>query len=391
MLGFLISLDILARPNPRLLYRPLALGPAPGNYEVKLNGSLFQTSGHFEHDGTSSPLEEDYAFSRFDGELSLGYALSRRLSWEGGFRFRQNSSNQLQGDEISTVTNSGLESYYLKGRLSVPSSKSLIYAFTLQARQSSAENTDYNTILEVPTDQIILGDGGTEFSLGLNLSYLRTKKHILNTQVFLRKPGNNLSSEMPYLVTSDWTHRPWMFSLGVEGIFSLKGDEFSDVPEQKPSQATGSTHLYNSINREYFAPRAGIYYAFNNLRLGFEISPVLFGVSTDQGTRFGINLLWSGNKRLREKRKIKRFKEYSIEARVVKASARGKFVLINKGLSSDIEKGMKFDIFENNDSGKNVLIAEGIVYKTSGNKAVIKLTRKMKRKKIKKGFVARSR
>ena len=368
----------------------MAIGPALGNYEIKFHGDLFQTSGHFEHDGTSSPPEEDEAFSRFDGELSLGYALSRKLSWEAGLRFRQNSSNYLQGNEISTATNSGLESYYLKGRLSVPSSKSLIYALILQARQSNEENKNYNSLAEIPTDEIILGDGGTEFSLGLTLSYLRTKKHILNTQVLLRRPGNNLSNEMPYLVTSDWTHRPWVFSLGAEGIFSLKSDEFSNNPEQKPFQATGSTHLYNSINREYFAPRAGIYYAFNNLRLGFEIAPVLFGVSTDKGTRFGINLLWSGNKRLREKRKINRFKEYSIEANIVKVSARGKFVLIDKGLSSDIEKGMKFDIFENNDSGKNILIAEGIVYKSSGNKAVIKLTRKMKRRRIKKGFAARA-
>ena len=390
-MGFLISLNILARPNPRLIYRPLALGPAPGNYEIKFNGDLFQTSGHFDNDGTSTPLEENEAFSQFNGELSLGYALSRRLSWEGGLRLRQNASNYLQENEISTVTNSGLESYYLKGRLSIPSSKSLIYALTLQVRQSNEENRNYNNRAEIPADQIILGDGGTEFSLGLNLSYLRTKKHILNTQVLLRRPGNNLSSEMPYLVTSDWTHRPWVLSLGVEGIFSLKNDEFSNSPEQKPFQATGSTYLYNSINREYFAPRAGVYYAFNNLRLGFEVAPVLFGVSTDKGTRFGVNLLWSGNKRLREKRKIKRFKEYSIEANVVKVSARGKFILIDKGLSSDIEKGMKFDIFANNDSGKNVLIAEGIVYKSSGNKAVIKLTRKMKRIRIKKGFAARAR
>ncbi len=382
--------NISARPIYNLFYRPLALGPIAGNYEIEFDGNFFQTSGHFENDGTASTLEEGEEFSRLQGQTSLRYALSDNLSWEGGLRFRQNSSNNLRENEVNTVTNSGMESYYLKGRYSTFNKKNLIYALTLQIRQSGEENSNYNNSSEIPNDQIVLSDGGTELSLGLDLSYLRSKKHTLNSQIAFRRPGNGLSSEMPYLVTSDWIFRQWIFSLGVEGIFSLKGDTYSDDPTQKPLQATGNTNLYNSINREYLSPRSGIYYAAKNWKLGFEIAQTMRGISTDQGTRFGVNLVWSNNKQTRDKQKINRFKEYSIEANITKVSARGKFVLINKGLSSDIEKGMRFDIYGTDDSGKNVLIAEGIVYKSSGNKAVIKLIRKIKRMRIQKGFIART-
>ncbi len=381
--------DVLAKQKYPHLYRPLALGPRLKAYEVELKGTYFITSNYFDNDGINVSMDEGTGFSRWDGDISLRYGFSRQLKWEAGLRFRQNQSMHLVGSEITTVTAAGLESYSLGAQYSMKSSQNLVYALMLQARQTSYDNKDYNTATEVPQDEIVLGDSGTELSLGLGLSYQWTPTTTLDSWVAFRQPGNSLSYEVPYLAKATWVWTRLAVYLGVDGIYSLKNDEFSDVPEQKPGQARGATYLYNSLNREYLAPHAGFYYAFSNWRLGLEVAQVTYGVSTDGGTRVSMNLLWGSQGVSRNKQKVEKFKEYNIEATVIKVSPRGKFIQIDKGISSDIEKGMKFDVFKTDFFGGNTLIAEGIVYEAGGSKAIIKLTRKIREMKIKKGFVVR--
>ncbi len=83
------------------------------------------------------------------------------------------------------------------------------------------------------------------------------------------------------------------------------------------------------------------------------------------------------------------FKEYVVDGSVLKVSARGNFIRIDQGLSTDVEKGMKFDIYQTDYFGGNVLVASGIAYEVGADWSIIKLVKKYKEIEIKPGFAAR--
>ena len=87
--------------------------------------------------------------------------------------------------------------------------------------------------------------------------------------------------------------------------------------------------------------------------------------------------------------KIDAFKEYHVDGSVLKVSARGNFIRIDQGLSTDVEKGMKFDIYQTDYFGGNVLVASGVAYDVGADWSVIKLLKKYKEIEIKPGFAAR--
>jgi hypothetical protein len=87
--------------------------------------------------------------------------------------------------------------------------------------------------------------------------------------------------------------------------------------------------------------------------------------------------------------KIDSFKEYQIEGSVLKVSARANFIKIDQGLSTDVEKGMLFDIYQTDYFGGNVLVASGYIQEVGSDWSVIKLTKKYSDIQIKPGFAAR--
>jgi len=90
-----------------------------------------------------------------------------------------------------------------------------------------------------------------------------------------------------------------------------------------------------------------------------------------------------------ESLKVESFKEYHIDGSVLKVSARGNFIKIDQGLSTDVEKGAKFDIYQTDYFGGNLLVASGVVFEVGSDWSVIKLTKKYKDIEIKPGFAAR--
>ena len=87
--------------------------------------------------------------------------------------------------------------------------------------------------------------------------------------------------------------------------------------------------------------------------------------------------------------KIDSFKEYIVDGSVLKVSARGNFIRVDQGLSTDVEKGMKFDIYQTDYFGGNVLVGSGIVFDVGVDWSVIKLTKRYNQIVIKPGFAAR--
>ena len=149
--------------------------------------------------------------------------------------------------------------------------------------------------------------------------------------------------------------------------------------------------MYNSINRTIISPRVQVGWAIGSWRVDLYGSQVVAGKSTDKGTRLGIQLVkMSAPKKNPNSKTKESFKEYSIEATVLKVSPKGRFVQIEQGVSQDIEKGMRFDFYETDFFGGNELIATGIVYETSLNRSIVKIVKKYAKKTIHKGFTARA-
>jgi hypothetical protein len=220
---------------------------------------------------------------------------------------------------------------------------------------------------------------------------MRTKDHYLNAAGGYHQPANELSAELPWDVNTVWTWERFALELGAEGVYSFGADEFSETPTLKKPQGRGPSALYNSINRQWMAPKAAVYYAWGSWRLGFQMMSRISGVSTDKGTEFMVSLLKASKrgKTVTEK-KQESFKEYRIESTVLKVSPRGRFVRIDQGLSQDIEKGMKFDIYQTDFFGGNELVATAIAFEVGLQKSILKIVKFYSSKRVKKGFVARA-
>jgi hypothetical protein len=199
-----------------------------------------------------------------------------------------------------------------------------------------------------------------------------------------------LSNEIAYQVEAMVPFNNFALGGGVEGIYSLESDEFSEVPNQKPALATGVTNLFNSINRTRMLPYAKAIYRFEEWSVYAKAGVVASGSSTDEGNLLAGGLTWNFGGVDPKSAHIQRFKEYNIEASVLQVSPRGKFLKIDKGMAQDINKGQRFDIYETDYFGGNKLVATGIIFKVSSDQSIIKLDRIMSNKKVEAGFTARA-
>ena len=240
----------------------------------------------------------------------------------------------------------------------------------------------------MPDDTLVLGDSGSEYGADLYMTYLQSPWK-LDGKIGYSSPANFLSSEINYKLEIMHSFSKLALFGGVEGIYSLKQDEFSEEPGKKAVQKTGGTKLFNSINREYVAPYIGANYSFDKFIIGLQGKTILSGISTDKGNAISLSIGWNSDGITPESVKIGSFKEYQIDGSVLKVSAKKNFVRIDQGISTDVEKGMKFDIYQTDYFGGNVLVASGVVYQVGPDWSVIKLLKKYKAVEIKPGFAAR--
>lgn len=358
-------------------------------YQMGISGDYFRTSKRVDDKGTKIPYQDDESFTRTQGEFFGQYGLTDNLQIGGGVRFRQNQSKAFNSATslVEDESSSGVESTYL----------SLIFAFKPVDRwQYTAEGlfrfrpftNDESTTTS--RGNLILGDDGNEYQLGLGLTYNFPGLNYFTARGGYRNPGQDLSTEIYWQVEGALTWKQVALVAGVDGTSSMKNGAFEDDPTQRPNFYTGSTNLYNSINREYIAPYVGLNFALGNTwRMELRGSQVVSGKSTDLGTSFGASLIRrvDTNKLARVDR---RFKDYDFEANITKISPKKEFVVIDKGLSQNVEKGLKIDFYEFDYFGGNVLIAAGVVIQAKSEISVVKITQRYNSKKeLKEGVVAR--
>lgn len=358
-------------------------------YQLGVSGDYFKTSKRIDRNGEDVPFEDGESFSRIQGQVFGAYGLTENLQIGGGARFRQNASTLLNTStsETETDTSTGIESTFANFVFAFKPVDRLRYTLEGQFRYRPYTNEETDTSGQ---GSLVLGDNGTEYSGGLGLTYASKTNNFLTGRIGFRNLGSDLSQEIYWQVEGAlaWTYVALV--AGVNGVSSMKNDPYTDDPENKPGYNTGSTALYNSINREFIAPYAGINFALGKQwRLELQGSQVVSGTSTDLGTSFGISLI----RRVDIKntgRTDKQFKEYDFEASVTKVSPKKGYVVIDKGISDDIQRGLKIDFYEFDYVGGNILLARGTVIKAKADSSIIKITHLYNTKKqLKEGTVAR--
>lgn len=356
-------------------------------YSFRVRFSQWTSRSRFDLDGIEETLPTGESFQKRDMDFVSMYGMNRMLTVGVGGRWRQNTSESNDQD----FSKSGLESLY--GVLNYqfePPSKRWRFSISGEFRQTLYTNPTYGNDSQIPvSEDLVLGDSGTEYKAIGHLTYENTTNHYLYFWGGYVQPANDLSAEIEYGIESAYPYEDWMFSFGFKGIYSLNFDQYESDPDAKPAQQTGSTNLFNSINRSSIQPFVTVGRGFRNWNLIFEGSQVTDGFSTDKGYEFGVNLNMRIPGKTTTQIKINKFKEYLVEASIIKASPRGKFFKIDKGLAHDIENGMRFDIFKADYFGGNILVASGVVFEIGGDWAIIRLNQVYRKMEIRPGFVAR--
>jgi len=351
---------------------------------VELETFLFQSIGQYDTAGTETSLEDGTGFSLIDVNLAVRYGLAKNLELGalGRFRTLRSAVNDV------TLSNSGPESLGIIVKYSLPKINNTFYAIGLHYRQTLHTSASFDSSVQIPAETLILGDSGSEYGVDLFVTnYSSSLKW--DFKLGYSSPANDLSSEIHYQAQMIYHLSKVGLFIGTEGISSLKKDEYTNLPSLKPYQATGAAKLFNSINRENISPYLGINFSYDQMLFSLKGQTVISGKSTDKGNSISLNFSWSSRGLTDESLKIESFKEYIVDGSVLKVSARGNFIRIDQGLSTDVEKGMKFDVYQTDYFGGNVLVASGVIFDVGVDWSVIKLTKRYNEIEIKPGFAAR--
>jgi len=358
-------------------------------YELKYNLRYFSQAARFDMDGNELENTDENTFSLMDHDFEVSYGLGNSLELKGLFRARAVSGTKLVSNETVEANEMGPESIGGEILYSFKPIKNWKYGVSLFYRQ-----TLYTVEKGLPgsfNDKTVLtlGDDGSEYGGGFFFSN-GSKDWIMDGELQAVSPSNNLSREVRYRLGVNYKTISWAFISGIEGVYAIGDDEFTDSPTTKPiSAASNYTSLFDSINRQFVKPYVGINYAFKSFMVGLRGQTTMNPVSTDSGTEVLLTISTQSMGETAEKLKVERFKDYIIDGAVLKVSGRGNFIKIDQGLQSDVEKGKTFDIYQTDYFGGNELVAEGVVYEVGSDWSIIKLTKKYKNIEIRPGFSAR--
>lgn len=359
-------------------------------YQLGFTFDSWTTSKRVDDKGKKEAFEDGESFSRYQGEVAGYYGATSDLQFGFGVRYRQNRSSFTEGANEYDATGSGVESTFASIKFAFPLVDRLQYTLEGEFRFRPYSNQEFDSA-NPDYETLALGDEGNQISAGVGVTYSNPDKIFFTVRGGYRKAGSDLSDELFYNLELAKAFQKVAILAGAEGVSSMKNDPYGNDQTQRPVFVYGRTRLYNQENREYIAPYLGANLAMGkDWRLEFKGSQTITGKSTDLGTALAISLIRrtdSSETRLLDSK----FKTYDIEASVTKVSPQQNYVVIDKGIADDIQKGMKFDFFEFDYVGGNVLVASGVVLQTKSDSAVVKITQRFNsRKELKNGLIGRS-
>jgi hypothetical protein len=356
--------------------------------EVVLYSQYFPSLTSWDYNGKEVPRADNESYMSLDNGIEFSYGFSDRFQMSLLFNTRYNRSEQMMDDKLETFTALGAQRVGGSFRYHWPFEKQ--WQYSVDVFYYTALNT-YDHLKEDETyKEIVLGDSGNDLGFKLATTYLTNSNNLVSARVTYRSPGLDLSNEILSELEMAFVWRKVALYAGVENNYSLSQDMYTDVPEDKPQIPSGMTQNWNSINRSWFAPYAGLNLAFNNeWRLESRFTNVMMGNSTDGGLKYFFAFVRRTGDKSSYRKENKKFKSYKVEAQVTKLSPKGKYFVIDKGLASDVTQGMRFDFYEFDYLGGNKLIATGYAVKVSADSSIIQISSRFSKRRIKEGTLAR--
>ncbi len=373
------------------LYTPLTDTRKEGGYRVELYGEQFVSTSRIDGNAQTEEFLDGESFSRLETEIRFSYGYSRNLQFNLGARARRNQAtyytDSTDTSTLQTLTTQGVESIVLGVKYALPKVVGWRYALEGKYRKATFSIPEYDA--SEPNREIILGDVLSEVTFGGHIGKQFLNDNFIGASCFYNIP-EGLSHELIYKAEAALVFKKFHIAVGVEGVYALGNDEYSGVADEKPAMYVGNTRIYNSVDRQYFSPYA-------EMGLGFSKS---FGITIggaqvmamnhyDNGTKIYGSLVFGHQGTEDNSYVIENFKEYSLEATVIKVSPRGGFIQIDKGIADEIQKGMRVDIFDYDFAGGNKLLGSGVVYEVSASKSIVKITKIYQSRKMKAGNVVR--
>lgn len=374
-------------------YIPFAMTVKEGGTEISLDTTYFNTTSIVNEDSVASSLAEGTSNQRLDFDFIGKYGLTDHLELMGGIRGRyiqaQFSFDPGTGSEDYTLSRSGAESGVVGLEYSLKEVEGTRYSVLGYYRKAFHSSSEF--LGGEPTD-VALGDDSREYGLGINFYYKTESANVLDAHIVYRSPGEDLSQEVFSRVQGAMVWKRVALYAGVENVFSFDADPYSNDPENKPAVLQGSSVQFNSVNRQWSAPYGGLSFGLGPAwRIGVEYAQVTTGRSTDLGQRLLINL----TRRSEESdnsfaKRDSQFKQYRIEAVVQKMASSRKVAVVDKGIERGLNQGMRVDFYHFDFVGGNELIATGVVIKARASKSLVRITKRLSRKRVEEGTVARA-
>lgn len=342
--------------------------------------------------GENLSFGEGESYQSLDLSLIGKYGVTDRLEFSGGVKFRTNQSQGIFEGESQTLNASGLESALFSIKYSYPLNKQTQYSLIMNYQVAAFDNNyKDSSALDTKPETIALGEGSTNVSAGVGMTYITRAQNFFTGSVLYRNPGKRLSSEIfsDFKFALAW--RSVALILGVENVYSLNDDAYTDEEDQKPQLSLGSSRDFNSINRSWTAPYLGLNIGLNKKwRVEFQGKSFMQAAGRTLGNQIGINLISRGIGSSELSKRDARFKEYKAEGSIIKVSKSKRAVSINIGLDQGIEKGSKVDFYIFDYLEGNELIATGYIVKAGISKSIVKITKRYSKQKLKEGITARS-
>lgn len=380
----LVSLNALGQVS----YVPPTKLLGKKSYEVGFYGEYFKSSSRLGENGDSVKFQDGQGFSRLQGGFFGSFGLADNFQGTLDARFRQNQSKSIDINTSEEVidTSTGIQSAGLTLKYAFAPVERLRYAL-----EGTFRYVPYTNEVSATNDgALILGDDGSEYSGGLAVTYNAGSNNYLSGRVGYRIPGSELAHEVYWQAEGALVWNRFALLAGVDGITSMGNDPYKDDLLNRPVFNTGETFLYHGVNREMISPYLGANIALGKTwRLELKGAQVVHGKSTDLGTNFSIALIRRSDEK--QLKKVDRsFKTYDFEGTVSRISPKKGYVIIDRGLSSDVHKGMKIDFFEHDYVGGNILVARGSVLQVKADSSIVKITHIFNSKvKLKEGMLAR--
>lgn len=375
-------------------YVPAPITLSDGGVEFGLKSTVLMTQSVTNDAGESSSIDENdpsAAHLRGDFDFYGLYGVTEQLELSAGLRYRYIQSVFQEdfgtGAEEYTLTTSGLESYFIGAKFSFKSVERIKYALEGHYRTMTYKNLVYDG---GEPAELAFGNGSREYAVGLSFMYQTLSNNLLEFRGLFRSPGEDISQEIFSDLRYALIWQNTSLYLGIENVLSLENSPY-DKQEDAPGIFQGRSQMFNSINRQWFAPYIGLNIALGSKwRLEFKGAMVQAGRSTDLGPRGMITLARRSEKKQDGfAKKDQSFKQYRIEGVVNKVAKSKVVAIVDKGMKDGVKKGMSVDLFYFDFEGGNKLIATGTVLKAKYSKALIKITRRYSRRRVKEGTVAR--